>query len=227
MAFGQKKTAQLPENLSNLIKAVGLDPEIDKGAVWNCHGTPVILHKTLERIAESQGIMFDPPQIIEADSKSKTAVVCVNGSDGDRSAWSIGEAAPTNNKNEYPYAMAEKRAKDRVILKLIGASGFVYSEEEADSFKNTVIELMMSDDEGDDEKTTSEPDEESEKFSNAFIAEAKDKIKNSNSRSKMIAWANSIPVKRNMEYLSKNHPEIHTDLAASIREHITSLMKGS
>ena len=50
-------------------------------------------------------------------------------------AWSIGEATPANNKNEYPWAMAEKRAKDRVILKLIGASGFVYSEEEADSLK--------------------------------------------------------------------------------------------
>jgi hypothetical protein len=32
--------------------------------------------------------------------------------------------------------MSEKRGKDRVILKLIGASGFVYSEEEAESFKN-------------------------------------------------------------------------------------------
>ena len=31
--------------------------------------------------------------------------------------------------------MAEKRAKDRVILKLIGIAGDVYSEEEADEFK--------------------------------------------------------------------------------------------
>ena len=31
--------------------------------------------------------------------------------------------------------MAEKRAKDRVILKLIGVAGFVYSEDEADAFK--------------------------------------------------------------------------------------------
>jgi hypothetical protein len=32
--------------------------------------------------------------------------------------------------------MAEKRAKDRVILKLVGLHGDVYSEEEADEFKN-------------------------------------------------------------------------------------------
>ncbi len=31
--------------------------------------------------------------------------------------------------------MAEKRAKDRVILKLAGIHGLVYSEEEADDFK--------------------------------------------------------------------------------------------
>ena len=31
--------------------------------------------------------------------------------------------------------MAEKRAKDRVILKLVGLHGDVYSEEEADDFK--------------------------------------------------------------------------------------------
>ena len=31
--------------------------------------------------------------------------------------------------------MAEKRAKDRVILKLVGLHGHVYSEEEADDFK--------------------------------------------------------------------------------------------
>ena len=128
MAFKQRKMQELPQTLKELIKSVGLSPEIDEGAVWNCHGTPVILHKALERIADKRKIAFDPPQVIEADSVSKIAVVCVTGYLEDSKAWSIGEAAPTNNKNEYPFAMAEKRAKDRVILKLIGASGFVYSE---------------------------------------------------------------------------------------------------
>ena len=43
--------------------------------------------------------------------------------------------SPKNNKNAYPIAMAEKRAKDRVILKLLAAHGDLYSEEEADDFK--------------------------------------------------------------------------------------------
>ena len=54
---------------------------------------------------------------------------------GDVSEWSFGEAAPYNNKNNYPFAMAEKRAKDRVILKLVGLHGDTYSQAEADEFE--------------------------------------------------------------------------------------------
>ena len=41
----------------------------------------------------------------------------------------------------YPYAMAEKRAKDRVILKLLDIHGEVYSQEEADDFDDNRSEL--------------------------------------------------------------------------------------
>ena len=47
------------------------------------------------------------------------AVVQATGKLGERTENSFGEAAPYNNKNNYPLAMAEKRAKDRVILKLL------------------------------------------------------------------------------------------------------------
>jgi len=68
-------------------------------------------------------------------------VILVVGKHGEKSEWSIGEAVVNSNykvsgkQAAYPYAMAEKRAKDRVILKLIGLHGFAYSEEEADEFK--------------------------------------------------------------------------------------------
>lgn len=104
--------------------------------MWDCHGTPVILHKALERIAAQKGITFDKPEVYQADGEKKIVSVMVNGKLGDAEAWSIGEAAPYNNKNGYPWAMAEKRAKDRVILKLLNISGEVYSEDEADDFKS-------------------------------------------------------------------------------------------
>jgi hypothetical protein len=127
---------KLDPRLLEILKQYGENAE---EALWDCHGTWVAYHKAIERIAAKAGITFDMPQIIEADSASKTVAIAVNGrmagKDDFREEWSFGEAAPSNNKNAYPYAMAEKRAKDRVVLKLVGLHGLVYSEEESDDFK--------------------------------------------------------------------------------------------
>lgn len=93
-------------------------------------GTYCVKHAALEVVAAKAGIVFDMPQIIEAHGAEGTAAVCVRGTFGQRSVWSIGECNPKNNRNAYPWAMAEKRAVDRVILKLIGIHGLVYSEDE-------------------------------------------------------------------------------------------------
>ena len=113
------------------------------GNVWRVQGTAVIYHRALERIAAAAKIVFDAPQILRAERDE--AVILVTGRlpspGGDRVEWSIGEALVNVNyrvsgkQAAYVYAMAEKRAKDRVILKLIELHGLVYSEEEADEFK--------------------------------------------------------------------------------------------
>ncbi len=118
--------------IAKVFKEMDMDP---KDAVWDCHGTWVAYHRALEKVASLKGIVFERPAIIEAKGESGVAAMCVFGTMGDKTEWSVGEAAPGNNKNAYPWAMAEKRAKDRVILKLIGLHGEVYSEEEADDFK--------------------------------------------------------------------------------------------
>lgn len=120
-----------------LIEILAKYDEKAEDALWDCHGTWVAYHKAIERIAAKAGVVFDMPQIIEANSNAKIVAIAVTGKLGDKSEWSFGEAAPSNNKNAYPYAMAEKRAKDRVVLKLIGLHGLVYSEEESDDFKPT------------------------------------------------------------------------------------------
>jgi hypothetical protein len=111
--------------------------DLDSSAVWDCHGTPVIFHWACERIAASMGIQFEPPVIIDQDTLNKTVTLLVSGKVGDCAEWSFGEVTKGNCQNAYPWAMAEKRAKDRVILKFAGLSGEVYSEEEADAFKST------------------------------------------------------------------------------------------
>jgi hypothetical protein len=109
------------------------------GNVWRVQGTLVIYHKALERIAAQAQIEFEPPSIVRAERDE--AVILVTGRIGERTEWSIGEALVGVNyrvsgkQAAYVYAMAEKRAKDRVILKLIELHGLVYSEEEADEFK--------------------------------------------------------------------------------------------
>lgn len=123
----------IPQKVIDVLKDAGLDA---KTATWDCHGTIVVLHKALEVVAVKMGVTYQKMDVIEACAEKKIAVVHCVGTLGDRTEDSIGEAAPYNNKNAYPFAMAEKRAKDRVILKLVGLHGYAYSEDEADDFRD-------------------------------------------------------------------------------------------
>jgi hypothetical protein len=104
-------------------------------------GTWIAKHAALEVAAVKAGITFDTPQILEAYGEQGVVALSVVGKMDNRVEWSIGETNSSNYKTSgkqpsYPWAMAEKRAKDRVILKLIGIHGLVYSEDEGD-FKMT------------------------------------------------------------------------------------------
>src|SRR3954469_6357613 len=118
------------------------------GNIWRVQGQAVIYHKALERIAAQAGIAFGPPTILRAERDE--AVIVVTGSMGERTEWSIGEALVNVNyrvsgrQAAYVYAMAEKRAKDRVILKLVGLHGLLYSEEEADELKSSAASVTAS-----------------------------------------------------------------------------------
>jgi hypothetical protein len=109
---------------------------VESDEIWQVHGTSwVIKHKALERVAAEKGVVWGVPTMIETKMADGMVAMCVFGRLGERSEWSIGEASPKNNKNAYPYAMAEKRAKDRVILKLLSLHGELYSEDEAEELK--------------------------------------------------------------------------------------------
>jgi hypothetical protein len=98
--------------------------QIPQNKQWVCK------HAALEVVATKANVEWQAPQIIEARTSDGIAVLAVTGKMGDRVEWATGEASPKNNKNSYPWAMAEKRAKDRVVLKLVGIHGLVYSEDE-------------------------------------------------------------------------------------------------
>ena len=196
--------ASLPQTLVDIFKDIGI--RVDQ-ATWDCHGTPVALHKALEQVAAHKKITFDPPTMIESDAEKKKVVMLVTGRLGNLSEWSIGEATVYNNKNTYPYAMAEKRAKDRVILKLIGVAGYVYSESEADSMRDAKPDDMV-----DTIQPTKEPaDVSTPEGAWAAWAENQKKIIDSHdSLGALNAWANQTAKPR--ADLESNFPEIYDPL---------------
>jgi hypothetical protein len=112
---------------------------LSRDDVWEVQGNPVVKHQALERMSSTLGIIWHKPEILRAERDEAVLIVTGNLPSGP-AEWSIGEAVVGQNllaRNKtavYPYAMAEKRAKDRVILKLAGMYGS-HSEEEADDFK--------------------------------------------------------------------------------------------
>src|SRR4051812_32909790 len=118
------------EQIATILARYG---EPAEGNVWQVEGQAFIHHRTLERIAAQARITFDPPTVLRAERDE--AVLLVVGRMGERTEWSIGEALVGVNYDgpgseaTYVYAMAEKRAKDRVILKLIELHDVASSEE--------------------------------------------------------------------------------------------------
>lgn len=119
-------------NLDPRIEAVREKYDLSRDDFWQIPQNKqwVCKHAALEIVATKANVEWSAPQIIQADTANGIAVMSVSGKMGNRVEWSTGEASPKNNKNGYPWAMAEKRAKDRVILKLAGIHGLVYSEDE-------------------------------------------------------------------------------------------------
>lgn len=118
---------------------------ITESEMWEVRpGAWAVKHAAIERIVAQKGIKFERPAIIEVNTKDKIMVICVFGTLGERTEWSFGEASPANCKIAYPASIAEKRAKDRVAIKLLNAtgaaiySGVEFDEPEPDSREETI-----------------------------------------------------------------------------------------
>ena len=131
---------KLDPRVEKILKELGLDP---KECLWLCHGqTWVMYHRFIEIAGAKHGIKCE---LFPIETNSLEKCVCIKCKahftknpkmmQGELRGEIVytetfGEASPANNKNAYPYAMAEKRAIDRAILKLLGLHGFIYSEDE-------------------------------------------------------------------------------------------------
>jgi len=120
-------------NINELGKKYELNSTTDVWEVRKGSGKWVLTHDAVMKIADQEGITFELPQIF---TEGKAVSMVGVASKGDVKTWATGEANPDNCTAKYYWAMAEKRLKDRLTLKIINAYEYgIYSEEEADEFE--------------------------------------------------------------------------------------------
>ena len=94
----------------------------------------ILTHDACTKVGNQEGIELVDINVI--NSEPDLVRILVTMKKGSVSITTFGEADRKNCFNPYLAAMAEKRGRDRAILKLINAYEYgVYSEIEADNFK--------------------------------------------------------------------------------------------
>lgn len=138
------RRATIDPEVWELLEKFGIDPN-DDTQCWTIGGKVqkiVLYHTAFERIAAQIGVRWGEVKALESavGAEGFTVALLVTASLPDGTfEWAIGEASTLNyggNGDLYPYAIAEKRGKDRVIAKLARLSERgVYSDIEADDFQ--------------------------------------------------------------------------------------------
>lgn len=125
----------------SLIKKFKEDYKLVKSDFWlhKQSNNWIIKHNALEKIAAQDKITWT----LDVLSFSPDIVVKCIATSGDRVIESLGESSSKNTVVQFPYSIAEKRAVDRCILKLLNAHAYIYSEAESESFKEPVSNKAM------------------------------------------------------------------------------------
>lgn len=92
---------------------------------------PTIKREGIEKIQAKLGIVLRYELCHVSEDNSCVIIKCTGQGHSGAAVESYGEATPKNTKQSYPVAMAEKRAKARVVLQIAGLyQEGVYSEDE-------------------------------------------------------------------------------------------------
>tara|TARA_R100001129_G_scaffold186125_2_gene176549 strand:- start:36 stop:587 length:552 start_codon:yes stop_codon:yes gene_type:complete len=119
----------------NLIKKYDLDED----DFWTLRGNKIISFDGVIKIIEAENIKFEMSDNLDVSPSVAIKVKAYQENDefGLIEEVTFGEANDTNCKNQYFWAMAEKRGKARATLKLLGLYGknAFYSDVEAEDFQ--------------------------------------------------------------------------------------------
>jgi len=161
----------IDEKIKKILEQFKINPA---KALWDCHGTQIMYHRYIEEIGASAGVQVIKYETIKADES--TAIVKCHARLGKVDQFSYGECSPRNSKNAYPVAMAEKRAFDRCVLKLVGLHGHVYAISEMPDEEN--ISKKMSHSNNSVPKAQPKTNGKNESIDNLFIRTSLEVIQN-------------------------------------------------
>ena len=161
----------IDEKIKKILEQFKINPA---KALWDCHGTQIMYHRYIEEIGASAGVQVIKYETIKADES--TAIVKCHARLGKVDQFSYGECSPRNSKNAYPVAMAEKRAFDRCVLKLVGLHGHVYAISEMPDEEN--ISKKMSHSNNSVPKAQPKTNGKHESIDNLFIRTSLEVIQN-------------------------------------------------
>jgi hypothetical protein len=130
-------TVPVDVELISILKRYNLDPN-DPNVLWERDGKLILCHRAYEHIAYIEHVQWLDPVVFTNDNINITLLVRGKIPLDEGYQWTFGEVNEANYNGAgatYPWAMAEKRGKDRLIAKLVGLARFVYSEEESEDFR--------------------------------------------------------------------------------------------
>lgn len=129
--------------MSNPIDSLMKRYNLDEDDFWFLAGNRIISFDGVSKIIDIENVKFEMSNNLDVSPSIALKVVAYiepndhNGYDERIEETTFGEANDTNCRNQYFWAMAEKRGKARATLKLLGLYGknAFYSDVEAEDFQ--------------------------------------------------------------------------------------------
>jgi len=114
---------------------------LEENDFWTLRGKKIISFDGVVKIIDAEGVKFEMSDNLEHREGMGVAIKVKAWVESDEVGYAeeetFGEANDVNCKNQYFWAMAEKRGKARATLKLLGLYGgnLFHTEIEADDFQ--------------------------------------------------------------------------------------------
>ncbi len=129
--------SNVKETKTDIMKRLFLDCNLANEDVHTHKHYKIITRAGIEKIQAAKDITVQF-ELVQMSADHTYCLIKAHGQMGDAKTETYGEAAPDNNRNAYPVAMAEKRALSRIVLKLAGLYSLgVMGEDESEDFKKS------------------------------------------------------------------------------------------